>query len=55
VIQVSKFEISIFSPDGIWTVKEIKEMIKCWFKSETKKGIAYKVIFSVKELADGQD
>lgn len=44
-----KFVIDIFSPSGPWTTKEIKRMIDFWFKEQAKKGIAYKVIYSVKK------
>lgn len=47
---MSKFILDIFSPDGEWTTKEVKKMIDSWFKSQVKKGIAYKVIYSVKKV-----
>ncbi len=45
---MSDFRLKIFSPDGEWTVKEIKKIIDSWFREETKCGRAYKVIYSVK-------
>jgi len=49
---MSKFILNIFSPNGEWTKKEIKKMIDSWFKSEAKKGIAYKVMYSVKKIKE---
>ena len=49
---MSKFIVNIFSPDGEWTTKEIKKMIDDWFKNQTKKGIAYKIIYTVEKIKE---
>lgn len=44
-----EFIVSIICPDGPFTTREIRRMIDFWFKAQQKKGIAYRVIYTVKK------
>ena len=48
-----KWTISLNSPDGDFTTKEVMEMVMDWFKAKHRKGITYRVLITVKKVRIG--